>query len=197
MATIGPESQGVDSPVDAYRAILAAIGEDTKRDGLLATPARAAKAIQELTAGYAQDPATILKTTFAEPCDEMVVVANIAFYSLCEHHLLPFFGAATVAYVPDRSIVGLSKIPRLVRMFARRLQVQERMTKQIVQALMDHLKPKGAACVVTGHHLCMSMRGVESRATMTTSSLAGVFLEKDAARAEFLRLGVPPLPSFQ
>jgi GTP cyclohydrolase I len=188
--------QAYDDIVGHYRAVVQGIGEDVNREGLLKTPARAAKAMLELTVGYDQDPAAILGTIFNESCDEMVVVANIPFYSLCEHHLLPFFGSATIGYIPDGRIVGLSKIPRLVHCFAKRLQVQERLTRQIVDAIQEVVRPRGAACVINGHHLCMSMRGVGSSGSMHTCALKGLMLENPSARDEFLRLGIPKLPSF-
>lgn len=180
-----------------FRGLLRFIGEDPHRDGLKDTPERAAKAMLEMTCGYADDPSKILSKVFEESCDEMVVIADIPFFSLCEHHLLPFVGAATIAYIPANGrIVGLSKIPRLLHCFAKRLQVQERLTQQVTDSIMKHLKAAGAGCIITAHHLCMSMRGSKCRGTMTTSSLQGVFRTDASARAEFLRLGVPRLPVF-
>ncbi len=147
------------------------------------------KALGELTTGYDADIASILSTTFTEKCDEMVLVTGIRVVSLCEHHLLPFTGTAVVGYVPDEKVVGLSKLPRLVDAFARRLQVQERLTEQIATALIDHLKPKGVGVVIRAHHACMGLRGItQPNAEMTTSALKGVMREVPEARAEFLAL---------
>ena len=175
---------------DEIRHLLRAVGEDPEREGLRDTPARMEKALRYLTSGYAQDPARIIgNAVFHENYDEMVVVRDIDFYSLCEHHLLPFYGKAHVAYVPDGQIVGLSKIPRLVDVFARRLQVQERMTQQIAQTLVEQLQPQGVAVVVEGFHMCMAMRGVEKRnAWMSTSAMRGIFGSDARTREEFLML---------
>lgn len=176
---------------DAVRQILVVVDPDPHRTGLEETPDRVAKAWHEWTSGYHADPAAILKcfTDGAEGVDEMVAVVDIPFYSLCEHHLAPFFGTATIAYVPDNRIVGLSKLSRLLDVFARRLQVQERMTNQIVEALMDNLSPKGAACKVKARHLCMESRGVRQQRHYTvTTALRGVFRNDGQARAEFLAL---------
>lgn len=167
------------------------IGEDVGRGGLLETPARAVKAWREWTSGYGADVASLLKTfeDGAEGTDEMVVVQDIPFYSHCEHHLAPIFGTATVAYLPKGRIVGLSKIPRLVDAFARRLQVQERMTAQVADALMEHLQPNGAGVVVKARHLCMESRGIRQAGTVTTTSaLRGAFKTDPTVRAEFLSL---------
>ncbi|WP_267283242.1 GTP cyclohydrolase I FolE [Salisaeta longa] len=171
------------------RDILTDLGEDPSREGLLDTPQRVAKAYQFLTQGYAQDPKAILQQAlFAEAYDEMILVKDIEFYSLCEHHMLPFFGRAHVAYIPDGHIVGLSKIPRTVEVFARRLQVQERLTLQIRDAIDEVLQPLGAAVVIEAQHLCMMMRGVEKQSSRTTtSSMSGEF-EKHRTRTEFMRL---------
>lgn len=164
------------------------IGEDPAREGLKRTPFRVVKALQELTSGYSQNPQEILSTTFEDgACDEMIVVKDIRFWSLCEHHMLPFHGSVTVGYLPKDKIVGLSKIGRLVHCFARRLQVQERFTQQISASLMEHLTPKGVGVIVKATHLCMEMRGVKSPATMMTSSLRGEFLDQKT-RGEFLSL---------
>ena len=173
-----------------YRNILAFAGEDPTREGLLRTPHRAAEAFKYLTSGYSQDVETLLNgAVFREDYDDMVVVKDIEFYSLCEHHLLPFFGKAHVAYIPDGTIVGLSKIPRLVDMFARRLQVQERMTTQIAEALESALQPKGVAIVVEGVHMCMRMRGVQKQeSSMVTSHVRGIFRTDRATRQEFMAL---------
>lgn len=175
---------------DAVRALLHFLGEDLTRDGLKETPIRVVKALEEMTAGYRQDPKDILGTVFEEPYDEMVLVQGIRYHSLCEHHMMPFSGTADVAYIPNAQglIVGLSKLPRLVHCFARRLQVQERMTKQIAEAIQEHIKPLGVGVVVRGHHACCEARGVRSRNMMVTSDLRGVFRDKPAVRQEFLAL---------
>ena len=169
----------------AVAEILKLIGEDPARDGLKKTPHRVVKAYLELTQGYHQNPSDILSTTFEERCDEMVVVRDIRFWSLCEHHMLPFHGAVTVGYLPKDKIVGLSKIGRLVHCFARRLQVQERFTEQIAHSMMEHLRPHGVGVLVKATHLCMEMRGVKSPAEMQTSCLLGAFRDP-ATRHEFL-----------
>ncbi|ACY47099.1 GTP cyclohydrolase I FolE [Rhodothermus marinus] len=171
------------------REILRWIGEDPDREGLRRTPERVALALQYLTQGYHQDPRAILEAAlFEEDYSEMILVRDIQIYSLCEHHLLPFFGKAHVAYIPNKKIVGLSKIPRVVDVFARRLQVQERLTIQIRDALEEVLQPLGVAVVIEAQHLCMMMRGVEKQhAITTTSAMSGEFL-KEATRAEFMRL---------
>jgi GTP cyclohydrolase I len=171
------------------RLLLRLIGEDPNREGLRRTPLRVKQSLQFLTSGYRMDPARILNRTFAVRHDEMVIVKGIDFYSLCEHHLLPFFGRCHIAYMPDKRIVGLSKIPRLVDAFAHRLQVQERLTTQIADALNEHLHPMGVACVMEASHLCMMMRGVQKQnATAVTSSMLGVFRSNDKTRSEFLTL---------
>lgn len=172
------------------RDILLDIGEDPRREGLLKTPARVAKAMAELTSGYRVDvDALINQALFTQRYDEMVLVRDISFYSMCEHHMLPFFGRAHVAYLPNNKIIGLSKIPKLVEVFARRLQVQERLTVQVAQALNDKLKPKGVAVVMEARHMCMEMRGAESQLSPTTTScMLGVFQSKDRTRKEFLEL---------
>ena len=172
---------------DCYVRILEYIGENPEREGLLKTPARAVKALRELTGGYTQDPAAILGTTFAVDCDEMVVVQGIEYWSLCEHHLLPFKGKVSVAYLPGDEVVGLSKIPRLVECFARRLQVQERLTNQIAESIQEVLAPLGVGVVVSGEHQCCSMRGGKKPVIMKTSALLGRFREPEV-RAEFLTL---------
>jgi len=176
---------------DAVKTLLRWVDEkECSRPGLADTPARVVRALEEMTAGYRQDPKEILGTVFEEKYDEMVVVQGIRYHSLCEHHMLPFTGTADVAYIPNSRglIVGLSKIPRLVECFARRLQVQERMTKQIAEALEEHLKPLGVGVVVRGHHACCESRGIRSRNVMITSDLRGVFRDKPEVRAEFLAL---------
>jgi GTP cyclohydrolase I len=171
----------------AVRDILNAVGEDVEREGLLRTPNRVARMYEELTAGYHVDPVRLLNNAlFDVEYDEMVIVRNIDYYSLCEHHLLPFLGQAHVAYIPDGKVIGLSKIPRIVEMFARRLQVQERMTKQIAEFLEEMLKPKGVAVVCEGLHMCAAMRGVKkANARMVTSAMVGSFKIDQATRSEF------------
>ncbi|MFN8280661.1 MAG: GTP cyclohydrolase I FolE [Saprospiraceae bacterium] len=172
-----------------FSGILKTIGEDVSREGLIKTPGRAAKAIEFLTRGYHQDPEQILRSAlFREDFSEMVIVRDIELYSLCEHHLLPFFGKVHVAYIPNGHIVGLSKIPRLVDVFARRLQVQERLTGEILSCLDNTLKPHGAAVVIEARHMCMMMRGVQKQNSLTTSSaFTGVFKSFET-RNEFLNL---------
>jgi GTP cyclohydrolase I len=178
-------------PLEKYvRGILEGLGEDPDRDGLERTPHRVARSYRFLTKGYAEDPVTILNNAlFDVTYDEMVLVKDIDFFSLCEHHLLPFFGRAHVAYIPNGKVVGLSKIPRLVEMFARRLQVQERLTMQIAETIEKVLAPKGVAVVTESVHLCMMMRGVEQQnAFAITSSLKGSFQSDPKTRSEFMEL---------
>ncbi len=172
------------------RAQLKELGEDPGRDGLVRTPLRVAKALRFLTEGYAQDPKALLNDAlFDVSYDEMVLVKDIDFFSLCEHHMLPFFGRAHVAYIPGQKIVGLSKIPRLVEMFSRRLQVQERLTTEVAEILESVLQPKGVGVVVEAIHLCMKMRGVEQQnAFAVTSSMRGVFNSDPKTRSEFMEL---------
>ena len=172
------------------KGILSAIGEDPQREGLARTPHRVAKAYQFLTKGYRQDVQEILNgAIFSEKYSEMVVVKDIDFYSMCEHHMLPFFGKAHVAYIPNGKIVGLSKIPRIVEIFSRRLQVQERLTQQIAQTLYDALAPDGVGVVIEARHMCMMMRGVEKQnSAATTSSMLGIFRDDVKTRGEFLHL---------
>lgn len=172
------------------RDLLIALGEDPARPGLEKTPKRVESSLKFLTHGYRQDLEKILNgAIFEEDYDEMVVVKDIHFFSLCEHHLLPFYGTAQVAYLPDRKIIGLSKIPRVVDTFARRLQLQERLTSQIADCLMVHLKPKGVAVILEAFHLCMAMRGVEKKDSFcVTSSMLGCFRSDPRSRAEFLSL---------
>ncbi len=179
----------VDSISDMYKNILDDVGENPSREGLLKTPVRAAKAMQFLTQGYDLNPAEILRSAmFKEDYSQMVIVKDIEVYSLCEHHLLPFFGKAHIAYIPNGHIVGLSKLPRIVDAFARRLQVQERLTNEIRDCLQDTLNPLGVAVVMECSHLCMQMRGVQKQnSTTTTSAFTGEFL-KDATRKEFINL---------
>ena len=184
------DAESVRRISESVASTLAAIGEDPQREGLLKTPERVAKAQLFLTQGYQQDAAQILQSAvFEESYDEMILVKDIELYSMCEHHMVPFFGKAHVAYIPDGHIVGLSKIPRVVDVFARRLQVQERLTLQIRTAIEEALKPQGVAVVIEATHLCMVMRGVQKqRSVTTTSSMSGPFLENTHTRAEFMRL---------
>jgi len=170
--------------------LLEQIGEDPDREGLLKTPERVAKAWEFMTKGYHQDVEQVLnKAVFKEKYDEMVIVKDIDFYSMCEHHLLPFFGKVHVAYIPNGKIVGLSKIPRIVEIFSRRLQVQERMTQQIAETLFNALQPDGVGVIVEAKHLCMMMRGVEKQnSAATTSAMLGSFRDDERTRAEFLHL---------
>jgi GTP cyclohydrolase I len=184
---VRPSQETIESH---YRDILAFLGEDPEREGLLRTPHRVVEALKYLTQGYTQDVETLLNgAIFHEDYDDMVVVKDIEFYSQCEHHLLPFYGKAHVAYIPNGKIVGLSKIPRLVDMFSRRLQVQERLTTQIAEALEEALHPKGVAVVMEGAHMCMLMRGVQKQSsTMITSHVMGAFRTDRATRQEFMAL---------
>ena len=172
------------------KAILELLGEDPEREGLVKTPERVAKAWQFLTQGYEQNGETIVRSAvFTEPYSQMVLVKDIELFSLCEHHMLPFIGKAHVAYIPNGRITGLSKIARVVETYARRLQVQERLTEQIRDCIQDSLKPLGVAVVIEAMHTCMSMRGVEkSNAVTTTSAFSGIFLKSDKTRNEFLQL---------
>ena len=173
-----------------YEGIISKLGEDPKREGLLKTPERVAKALQFLTHGYDIQPEEILKSAlFKEDYSEMVIVKDIELYSMCEHHMLPFFGKAHIAYIPDGTIVGLSKIPRVVDAYARRLQVQERLTIEIRDCIQNTLNPKGVAVVIECSHMCMQMRGVQKQNSVTTSSaFTGLFLTNDATRKEFINL---------
>jgi GTP cyclohydrolase IA len=179
----------VDSISDMYKNILDDVGEDSSREGLVKTPVRAAKAMQFLTQGYDLNPAEILRSAmFKEDYSQMVIVKDIEVYSLCEHHLLPFFGKAHIAYIPNGHIVGLSKLPRVVDAFARRLQVQERLTNEIRDCIQETLNPLGVAVVMECSHLCMQMRGVQKQnSATTTSAFTGEFL-KDSTRKEFISL---------
>lgn len=179
----------IDDLAGHYRKVLASLGEDPQREGLLKTPERVAKAMMFLTHGYDADPAKILQSAmFAEEYSQMVVVKDIEVYSMCEHHMLPFFGKAHVAYIPNGHVVGLSKIPRVVDAFARRLQVQERLTNQIRDCIHETLQPAGVAVVIECRHLCMSMRGVQKQNSVTTTSaFTGEFVH-EKTRSEFLRL---------
>jgi GTP cyclohydrolase I len=184
------EEESLGSMADAVYTLLKGVGEDPEREGLLLTPERVAKSLRFLTQGYRQDPEQLLtKAVFTESYDEMVLVKDIDIYSMCEHHMLPFFGKAHVAYIPDGRIVGLSKIPRVVEVFARRLQVQERLTQQIRDAIQHVLSPRGVAVVIEATHMCMVMRGVEKQNSVTTTSaMSGEFLSSQSTRSEFLRL---------
>ena len=175
---------------ELIRQLLAELGEDPSREGLLDTPKRVEKALKFLTSGYTADVDTVLNNAmFTVDYNEMVIVKDIDFYSLCEHHLLPFFGRCHIAYIPNGKVIGLSKIPRLVEVFARRLQIQERMTNQIAETIKDKINPLGVAVVIEATHLCMMMRGVEKQnSTMLTSSVLGVFRDHLATREEFLSL---------
>ena len=193
------DGEGLDSqgPVgSAVRRILQEIGEDPDREGLRGTPDRVHRMYTELTAGYHVDPERLVNgAIFDIDHSEMVVVREIPFHSLCEHHLLPFFGTAAVAYIPEGRVIGLSKIPRIVEMYARRLQVQERLTQQVADFLMERLAPKGVAVVLEASHLCAVMRGVRKPGTiMTTSAVLGIFRANDKTRAEFFSHLARPAP---
>jgi len=178
------------SIADLMRAMITQVGEDPNREGLKSTPERFERAFRYLTSGYQQDPAKVLNGAIFSVCyDEMVVVKDIELFSLCEHHVLPFFGKCHVAYIPDKKVVGLSKIPRLVNMFSRRLQIQERLTTQIAEALQNTIHPLGVGVVIEARHLCMVMRGVEKQNSETvTSAMLGSFRENQQTREEFLSL---------
>jgi len=173
---------------EAMRSILAAVGEDPDRDGLVGTPDRIARMYDEILAGYQTDPYQLLNNAlFDVEYDEMIIVKDIEFFSLCEHHMLPFFGRAHVAYIPIKKVIGLSKIPRIVEMYARRLQIQERMTRQIAELIQEILNPLGVAVVIEGSHLCSMMRGVKKEhARMVTSTMLGSFREQFKTRNEFM-----------
>lgn len=182
--------QKYNNPVEkAVTDLLKAFGENLSRDGLTATPRRVARAFEKMFSGYAKNPADVLKTFAAKGYDEMIVVKDIEFYSTCEHHLLPFFGKAHIGYIPNGKIIGLSKIPRLVEIFSRRMQNQERLTLQIAKALNDLLKPKGVGVVLKAKHLCMLARGVEKQGSkVVTSAMLGLFKKELNTRSEFLKL---------
>ena len=184
------DEKAISKLAEAYHSILDGIGEDVQREGLLKTPERVSKALAFMTSGMNTNPSEILTSAlFTEDNDEMVIVRDIEVFSLCEHHMLPFFGKAHVAYIPDGKIVGLSKIPRVVDAFARRLQVQERLTEQIRDCIHDTLHPKGVAVVIEAQHLCMQMRGVEKQGCVTTTSaFTGAFLDDPKTRLELLNL---------
>lgn len=176
-----------------YKEVLGHLGEDPKREGLIKTPERVAKALQFLTHGYELDAQEILRSAmFAEDYNQMVLVKDIEVYSMCEHHMLPFFGKAHIAYIPNGHIVGLSKLPRIVDAFARRLQVQERLTNEIRDCIQETLNPHGVAVVIEAKHMCMQMRGVEKQnSSTTTSAFSGVFLDETKTRSEFMELIKP------
>lgn len=168
---------------------LAYIGEDPDREGLIDTPKRIVRMWDEIYAGYSKDPADILTTFPADGCDQIVLLKDIELYSMCEHHNLPFYGKAHVAYLPGEKVIGISKLARLVDIYARRMQIQERIGEQVTDALMKYLQPKGAACIIEASHLCMKMRGVgKQNSTMITSSMKGVFLTDTAVKQELLTL---------
>jgi GTP cyclohydrolase IA len=183
------KSSNFDELANHYKEIIKLTGEDITREGLMKTPERAAKAINFLTKGYLEDPEKILRSAlFKQDYNEMVIVKDIEVYSLCEHHLLPFFGKAHVAYIPDGYIVGLSKIPRVIDCFARRFQVQERMTNEILECIQNTLNPLGVAIVIEASHMCMMMRGVEKQNSITTTSAFTGEFSKFETRTEFLNL---------
>lgn len=176
-------------PEDAVRRLLQFVGEDPTREGLKETPSRVVNSLGELCWGYNKEPQEVFKTFSSEGCDEMVLLRDIEFTSMCEHHILPFTGIAHIAYIPNGKVIGVSKLARLLEIFSRRLQIQEKLTVQITHSLMDNLKPKGAACVLEAMHCCMSCRGVKKgTARMITSSLEGVFRDDARARSEFLSM---------
>ena len=185
-----PDTKGEETIADLVRKLLVLIGEDPNREGLRRTPERFEKALRYLTSGYRQDPEKLLNGAMFSVCyDNMVVVKDIELYSLCEHHLLPFFGKCHVAYIPNRKVVGLSKIARLVNMYARRLQIQERLTSQVAKAIQEKLSPEGVGVVIEARHLCMVMRGVEKQhSAAVTSAMLGAFRENKQTRDEFLSL---------
>jgi GTP cyclohydrolase I len=190
------EGLGGFTTQEMYREILTRLGEDPERDGLVMTPSRVEKSMAFLTKGYDQDPAKILRgALFDVDYDEMVIVKDIEMFSLCEHHMLPFFGKVHVAYIPNGRVIGLSKIPRLVEVFARRLQVQERLTRQIADSIQDAIAPQGVGVVIEARHLCMMMRGIEKQHSSTvTSAMVGCFRQKET-RSEFLSLVRQPAGS--
>ncbi|MGH9862474.1 MAG: GTP cyclohydrolase I FolE [Candidatus Acidiferrales bacterium] len=185
-----PAEAEQETLVEAARRLLVALGEDPDREGLRHTPERMAKALRFLTSGYGKDPDRIINAAYYDVgYDEMVIVKDIELFSLCEHHLLPFFGKCHIAYIPNKKVVGLSKLPRLVNLFARRLQLQERLTNQIAQTIWEKLEPQGVGVILEARHMCMAMRGVEKAHTATvTSTMLGVFREKPEIRREFLAL---------
>jgi GTP cyclohydrolase I len=184
------KDQALELITQNYLSIISNIGEDTNREGLIKTPDRAAKAIQFLTKGYDMDPVAVLQgALFREEYNEMVLIKDIEVYSMCEHHMLPFFGKAHIAYIPNGWIVGLSKIPRIVDIYARRLQVQERLTLEIMECIQNTLQPQGVAVIIEAQHMCMMMRGVEKQnSVMKSSAMLGSFRNNQATRSEFLSL---------
>ena len=191
MAAVNSEEEVVSSDLEEYyEAIIRGVGEDPGRGGLQDTPARAARAMQYLTRGYGQSVEEVVNNAiFDSDNDEMILVKNIELYSLCEHHLLPFIGKCHVAYIPTGRVVGLSKVARIVDMYARRLQIQENLTKQVADTLMQAIKPAGVGVIIEARHLCMMMRGVEKQnSMMTTSMMLGSFRDHDRTRSEFLKL---------
>ncbi|MCI7464542.1 GTP cyclohydrolase I FolE [Campylobacter sp.] len=180
----------MDKKENLVREFLSLLGEDPEREGLLDTPKRVSKAFDFLTSGYKEDPKEVLSSAlFTSSASEMVLIKDIEFYSLCEHHLLPIIGKAHVAYIPNGKVVGLSKIPRMVNIFARRLQIQEQMTEQIASALQDCLAPKGVGVMIEARHMCMEMRGVQKINSITsTSALRGIFIKDERTRKEFFDL---------
>jgi GTP cyclohydrolase IA len=183
------DQQVTDGLIENYRNSLTLLGEDAQREGLLKTPERVAKAMQYLTQGYSMDAKAILDSAkFHEDVSEMIIVKDIELYSMCEHHMLPFFGKAHIAYIPNGVITGLSKLARVVDVYARRLQVQERLTTQVLEAIKESLNPLGVAVVIEAQHLCMMMRGVQKQNSITTTSAFSGEFHKEATRSEFLRL---------
>lgn len=183
--------EAIDSAVirSCIKQIIDAIGDNPNREGLKETPKRVARAYEEMLCGYQQDPSDVMKMFEDGACDEMVILRDIEFISFCEHHMLPFTGEATIGYVPNGKILGVSKLARLLDIYAKRLQVQERLTVQVTTALDNYLQPLGSACVIRGRHMCMSCRGVKKiGSVMVTSSLTGVFRDNASARAEFMAL---------
>lgn len=171
------------------RKIILEIGENPDREGLLETPERVSKSYNELFAGYKMNPASVFKHFDSDGCDQMVILKNIEFFSTCEHHMLPFFGKAHIAYIPNDRVIGVSKLARLLDVYSRRLQIQERIGEQVTSALMEHLNPQGAACIIEAQHFCMKARGVaKQHSTMITSSLKGAFLHKPECRLELMGL---------
>lgn len=189
---MNPETEfrdGLDELATHYKAILSLLGEDPEREGLLKTPMRVAKAMQILTRGYRQDPHKVLTDAlFEEKYDQMVIVKDIDFFSMCEHHMLPFYGKAHVAYIPNGHITGLSKIARVIDIYSHRLQVQERLTEQIMNCINDTLKPQGVMVVIEARHMCMQMRGVEKQNSVTTTSAYSGVFESMKVREEFMSL---------
>ena len=190
LVEVMPPTTGDESISSMMKKILEKLGEDPNREGLVRTPDRAEKALRFLTSGYQVDVDRIVNgALFTHCCDEMVIVKDIEFFSMCEHHLLPFFGSCHVGYIPRRRVIGLSKIARLVNLYARRLQLQERLTRQIAEALDEQIQPEGVGVVIEARHLCMIMRGVEKQhSRAVTSTMLGVFRENKNTREEFLAL---------